>query len=107
MSYNPEYSEQAPTSDEVSAMSGDLLLEFGAPWCQFCQGASPSVEEAVSAFRDIPHIKVYDGKGKKLGRAFGVKLWPTLVAIKEGKEVARLVRPVNSDEVRTLLSSLD
>lgn len=107
MSYNPEYSEAAPTPDEVSTMTGDVLLEFGAPWCQFCQGASPFVEEAVNAFRDIPHIKVYDGRGKKLGRSFGVKLWPTLVTLKNGQEVGREVRPNSREAVSSLLSKLD
>ena len=39
------------------------------------------------------HIKVEDGSGRPLGRAFRVKLWPTLIFLKRGQEVARLVRP--------------
>ena len=107
MNFNPEYSEQAPSPDEVGTLTGDALLEFGAPWCQFCQGASPLVEEAVNQFREIPHIKVYDGRGKELGRSFGVKLWPTLIALKDGNEVDRLVRPTSTDEVSALLGALD
>jgi len=107
MNYNPEYSEAAPTPVEVSEMSGDALLEFGAPWCQHCQGASPIVQEAINEFRGIPHIKVYDGRGKKLGRSFSVKQWPTLIALKNGLEIGRLVRPDSKDAVSELLSNLD
>jgi thioredoxin 1 len=41
----------------------------------------------------VRHIRVEDGRGRPLGRSFRVKLWPTLVFLKDGKEVARLVRP--------------
>jgi thioredoxin 1 len=42
---------------------------------------------------NITHLKIEDGPGRPLGRSFGVKLWPTLVFLKDGKEVERLVRP--------------
>ncbi len=52
----------------------------------------------------LPHIKVYDGKGKSLGRAFKVKLWPTLVLMRGGQEIERLVRPVQATEISLLLN---
>ena len=33
------------------------------------------------------------------GRSFKVKLWPTLIFLKDGQEVARLVRPLDSAEI--------
>ncbi|MNT09602.1 hypothetical protein D3C72_1443910 [compost metagenome] len=47
----------------------------------------------------MPHIRVEDGPGRVLGRSFKVKLWPTLVFLKDGQEVARLVRPLDSAEI--------
>jgi len=58
----------------------------------------------LNEYSELPHIKVYDGKGKPLGRAFRVKLWPTLILLRDGKEVGRLVRPLRIDEVRQLVS---
>lgn len=40
-------------------------------------------------------MKIEDGKGRPLGRTFRVRLWPTLIFLNSGKEVARLVRPMN------------
>jgi thioredoxin 1 len=37
-----------------------------------------------------------------LGRAFKVKLWPTVVLLRDGLEVARVVRPVDSADLATL-----
>lgn len=102
--FNPDYSEDAPTFEQVSELVGDTLLEFGAPWCEHCQAASSAVQEALTEHPELPHIKVYDGKGKPLGRAFKVKLWPTLILLRDGKEIDRLVRPLRVDEVRQLVS---
>ena len=102
--FNPDYAEQAPTLEEVSGLSGDAILEFGTPWCGYCQAVQPAVQEAMREFPELLHIKVYDGKGKVLGRAFKVKLWPTLILLQNGQEVARLVRPISADELHSLLA---
>lgn len=102
--FNADYSEDAPTFEQVSGLVGDVILEFGAPWCKHCQAALPAVQEVLTEHSELPHIKLYDGKGKPLGRAFNVKLWPTLILLRDGKEVDRLVRPLGVDEVRQLVS---
>jgi thioredoxin 1 len=102
--FNPSYSEKALTLDEVSALLGDSILEFGAPWCGHCIAAEPAVREAFTEHPNLPHIKTYDGKGKPLGRAFRVKLWPTLIKLHNGKEVARLIRPTQVGKVQQLLA---
>ena len=102
--FNPDYEEDAPTPEQVSGLAGDTILEFGTPWCGYCQAAQPAVQEVLTEYTEISHIKVYDGKGKRLGRSFRVKLWPTFILLHNGKEVGRLVRPSHVDEVRRLLA---
>ena len=102
--FNPDYAQDEPTLEQVSGLGGDAILEFGAPWCGYCQAAQPAVQEVLAEHSELPHIKVYDGKGKPLGRSFRVKLWPTLILLHDGKEVARLVRPSGADEVRRLVT---
>lgn len=104
MGFNPDYVEDAPTLELLSELSGDAILEFGAPWCAHCQAARSAIQEAFTEHPQLPHIKQYDGKGKPLGRAFKVKLWPTLILLRDGKEVDRLVRPVDAAQVRQLVS---
>ena len=100
MPFDRSYDKPEPTREEVDAWPGQTLLEFGADWCPICQGAQPFIESALADQAEIKHVKVGDGKGKPLGRSFKVKLWPTLVFLKDGQEVARVVRPATEDEVR-------
>ncbi len=104
---NSDYAEAAFTFEQIGELSGDAILEFGAPWCGHCQAASSAIKEVVNEHSGLPLIKIYDGKGKRLGRMFKVKLWPTLILLHDGSEVARLVRPKSSDEVRQLISKIN
>lgn len=83
----------------MDRLTGAAVVEFGTPWCGHCQRAQPLIEQALKDRADVAHIKVEDGPGQRLGRTFGVKLWPTLVFLKDGKEVARLVRPQGQQDV--------
>ena len=95
-----------PTRDEVDAMPGPTVLEFGAAWCGYCQAAQPLIAEVLKDVPHVRHLAIEDGKGKRLGRSFGVKLWPTLVFILDGSEVARLVRPGTVAEIRRALEKI-
>jgi thioredoxin 1 len=93
-----------PTRSEVDAWPGTTVLEFGASWCPICQSARPSIDRALAAAPGLRHVWVEDGSGKPLGRSFRVKLWPTLVLLRNGVEVGRVVRPRSDGEVRELLA---
>ena len=93
-----------PTLDSVRALPGWTLLEFGAAWCGICRAAQPALMSAMAEHPKLRHLKLADGKGRPLGRAFGVKLWPTLVLLHDGTEVARKVRPANREQIGGLLA---
>ena len=97
MSFVDRYAVAAPDRAEVDALPGAVVVEFGTDWCGHCQAARPWVEAAFAAHEEVRHIKVEDGRCRRLGRTFGVKLWPTLVFIRDGVEVTRVVRPVDGD----------
>jgi thiol-disulfide isomerase/thioredoxin len=68
-----------------------------------CQDAQADIKAEMDNHPDVPHVKVEDGKGRRLGRTFGVKLWPTLFFLKDGEEIARVVRPENSSDIEDAL----
>ncbi|HWM44079.1 MAG TPA: thioredoxin family protein [Burkholderiales bacterium] len=74
---NTTYAEAEPKRAEIDRLAGAALLEF------------------------------VDASGRRLGRSFGVKLWPTLVFLRDGKEVARLVRPRDTGAIRDALAQIN
>lgn len=101
-----KYENPGPSPEEISLIQGETILEFGVDWCGHCKGAAPIIEEALREAGTIRHIKVEDGSGRRLGRSFKVKLWPTLVFLKDGQELARVVRPTVVTEVLEALDTL-
>lgn len=101
------YSYQSLTRAEVDAMPGPVVLEFGTSWCGVCRATQPAIATAFAAHRAVRHLKIEDGPGRRLGRSFRVKLWPTLVFMRDGAEVARLVRPRGADAIGEALAEID
>jgi len=95
-----------PSRDEIDALEGAVIVEFGAAHCGHCRAAQPLIAEALARHPGVRHIKIEDGPGRRLGRTFRVKLWPTLVFLRQGQEVARLVRPADSGAIEQALAQI-
>lgn len=98
-----QFVNQDLARSDIDAIHGLVLLQFGADSCGHCQAAQPAVESALASRDGIHHLKIEDGKGRPLGRSFTVKLWPTLILLKDGREIGRIVRPTTVGEVNGLL----
>lgn len=96
-----------PTRTEIDALETPVLIEFGTSWCGHCAAARPLIAMALASHPKLRHIKIEDGKGKPLGRSFRVTLWPTLVFMRCGKEVERLVRPTDAGVIDQALVRID
>jgi thioredoxin 1 len=105
MKIHRDYAAVEPSRAEIDAVGGLVLIEFGAPWCPHCIAAQAPLAQALAARDGIAHYKIEDGPGRPLGRSFRVKLWLTLVLLRDGVEVARAVRPTTADEIERALFS--
>lgn len=104
--HEASYQPAAPAPAAVAATPGMVLLDFGTDWCGHCMAARAAVDDWIRAHAGIAHLRVEDGRGRPLGRAYRVKLWPTLVLLRDGQEIARAVRPRAAPDLAPLDAAL-
>jgi thioredoxin 1 len=97
--------DSEPTRDEIDQSTGPVVLEFGASWCGHCRALQPRLADLLAQYPEVRHIKVEDGPGKPLGRSFRVKLWPTLIFLRDGAARGQAVR-LEDAEVRQGLEAI-
>ncbi len=102
-----EYLPESVTREQVDALPGATVLQFGTNWCGYCRAAQGVIEPVLEGGEGLTRILVEDGKGRPLGRSYRVKLWPTLIFLADGREVARVVRPWKREDVSTALAELE
>jgi thioredoxin 1 len=102
-----EFALTAPSRAEIDALRGPAVIEFGTSWCGYCRAAQPLIAEAFEDHAGVRHLKIEDGSGRPLGRSFRVKLWPTLIFLDNGIELARVVRPKSTSEIRDAFALID
>lgn len=89
--------------EEVLKESKTVLIDFYADWCGPCQVLSPIVEEVAKENQDIKVVKVNVDTEEKLAIEYGAMSIPTLVVIKDGKEVKRSVGLISKEKVIELV----
>ena len=104
MPYTADHATQEPARAEVDALPGLTVLEFGTGWCPHCIAAQPLLRAALAARDDVRHLKIEDGPGRPLGRSYRIKLWPSVLLLRDGVEIARTVRPTTAEELAQLLA---
>ena len=100
------YTNSPPTRAQLDAFLGPTMVEFGTDWCGHCNAAQPLIAAALATCPGVRHLKVEDGSGRPLGRSFTVRLWPTLIFLKDGQEIDRLVRPRDSLDIGEALAQI-
>lgn len=107
MAVNEVYAAIEPGREEIDTLNGPTVLEFGSPWCGHCRALQPLLVSAFADHPDVRHIKIADASGRPLGRSFNVKLWPTLVFLRNGREIVHLVRPRDANAISKALVMID
>jgi len=79
---------------EEEALNADLpvLIDFWAPWCGPCRMVSPIIDEIaeeVSAFAKVGKVNV--DEEPELAQKFGIMSIPTVVVLKGGQVVQKVV----------------
>ena len=85
--------------DAAVAAAPLAMVDFWATWCGPCKMVSPIVDQIAEENADIKVCKINIDEQSELASAFGVMSIPTLVALKDGKEITRTVGAVPKSNI--------
>jgi len=91
--------------EAADGLPGLVLLQFGTNWCGHCQNAQALIDSAMASRPNVTRHLIEDGPGRPLGRSYRIKQWPTLLLLRDGQEVGRVVRPQDAQALRDLLQA--
>ncbi len=88
---------------EVLESEKTVLVDFYAEWCGPCKRLSPIVEEVASEETEVKFVKMNIDNCEDIAIEYQVMSIPTLVVMKNGKEVNRSVGLIDKEQVKELI----
>jgi len=92
---------------EVDTSPLPVLADFWAPWCGPCHAVAPALERIAGRRASrLKVVKVNIDENPDLAARFGVRSIPTMVVLRRGREVDRMVGALPADEIDRRLARL-
>ena len=90
---------------EVLEESKTVLIDFYADWCGPCKMLAPVLEEVAKENTNAKFVKINVDDAQELAMEYNIMSIPTLVVIKNGKEVNRMVGLASKSELMEIINS--
>ncbi len=78
---------------------GLVLVDFFATWCGPCKMLGPVLESIAEDRSDVEIVKIDTDENEDLAQKFGVMSIPTLILMKDGKEVSKKVGLISKNDL--------
>jgi thioredoxin 2 len=107
VSSGPVRVTDATFAEDVEQSPLPVLLDLWAPWCGPCRMVAPILEDLAVEFSGKVRVgKLNVDENPGIAVRFGVRSIPTLLILKAGREVGRLVGVQPKTEILNRLNAL-
>jgi thioredoxin 2 len=97
----------ASFDQHVSRSDVPIVIDVWAPWCGPCQAMAPAFAAAARKFEPrLRFAKVNSDEEPALAARFGIRGIPTLIAFRDGKEIARQTGALDANSLARWVSAL-
>lgn len=80
--------------------TGKVVIDFYAEWCGPCQVMKPIFEKVAKDPKGVNYFKVNVDDCGETASFYGVRSIPTMIFMKDGKEVDRVLGVMYEEELR-------
>ena len=81
---------EANFEQQVGKSDLPVIVDFWAPWCGPCRSMAPHFERAAGELEPRARLaKLNTEESQQIAARFGIRSIPTLIAFRNGREVAR------------------
>ncbi len=92
--------------EQLLAQKNLIVIDFWAEWCGPCKKMSPVVDELAAEYDGIVDVRKCDvEENVEVAAKFGIMAIPTIVFVKDGKEIARKSGTVKKDQLVALIEA--
>lgn len=96
--------EEKELKEEIFKTGKLVLVDFFATWCGPCRMLAPELEKVAEVVKDFAEVvKVDVDENRNLAKEYGVMSVPTLVVVKDGEQLDRVVGFRQSKDLVQLL----
>lgn len=92
---------------DLNVNHGLYAIKFWATWCGPCKVYGPIVSKLDEEFENITVFSVDVDQVPELAQKFKIKSLPSLILIKDGKEVERIIGATSITPLRTKFRDLE
>jgi len=80
--------------------TGKAVIDFYADWCGPCQMMKPIFEKISKEVKGVNFFKVNVDECAETSQLYGVRSIPTIIFMKDGKEVERILGVLYEEEFK-------